>query len=505
MSEKKARNKSYLNLAIIGGAILVFLLIGQLTGQMELFLDILQAIALVLIGITILVTIHELGHFLTAKMFGMRVETFSIGFPPKIFSFTKGETEYQLGATPLGGFVKISGIIDESLDTDHLNREPEPYEFRAKPVWQRLIVMTGGVIMNVILGIFVFSMLFYKYGETRLPMEQVQYGILVAENGMRVNKEDDSKLDTLETIYHYIGFRTGDELLSFKGESFDYFDDYLDNKLLVEDDAWFEVRRNGETVRINVPDTIQNEFDGEHLIVEPIMPDQPAIVIVEDSLTIDGKATANPAYLSGLRSQDEIIALDSTEIPRYSSLMEYLKDKPNQDVTVTVKRDGQIIPIQARTNKDSKLGVYADRLSVFHMDTVDYAFFESFGVGTSKAFGFLSANAQGIKNLGRKGVDASKSVMGPIQIAKFYLLRFKQGGIKAFLELTAMLSMILALVNILPIPALDGGHVLFLLIEAVTRREPSPKVRIIAQQIGMVFILGLMVLIIGNDVLRLFS
>ncbi|MEM9984526.1 MAG: site-2 protease family protein, partial [Bacteroidota bacterium] len=198
----QARNQRLSRLGAIAAIILGAILLGYLAGELTLVLDVLRAIGLVLVGITILVTIHELGHFLTAKAFGMRVETFSIGFPPKLFSFTRGDTEYQIGATPLGGYVKISGIIDESMDADTIRHEkereklskedlsyyknhpeeapdwmPKPWEFRAKPVWQRLIVMTGGVIMNVILGILIFSVMAYLYGEERIPMSQIKYGI----------------------------------------------------------------------------------------------------------------------------------------------------------------------------------------------------------------------------------------------------------------------------------------------------------------------------------------
>lgn len=487
------RNKSFLRLGIIAGIILLALLIGQITGEMALVTDILAAIGLVLLGITILVTIHELGHFLTAKAFGMRVEAFSIGFPPKLFSFKRGDTEYQIGATPLGGYVKISGIIDESLDTDHLKQAPEPYEFRAKPVWQRLIVMTGGVIMNVILGILIFSGMKFAYPDVLIPMSEVKYGIEVAPGD--------------NTMGNLLGFQTGDTLISFMGESFEYLNEYTNQKNLLEDDAYYEVQRNGAVVRLEVPGDIQNSFSNDSLSPFMFTPDIPAYIQVVDSTRPGAEAplVATPAKAAGLADADRIIRIDSQDIFLFSELRNVLKDRRSEEVAVTVLRGSDTLSLAFTTTKNGKLGVNPNLQAALRLDTLNYGLGGALAAGTKEAFGILSTNAKGISNLGREGVDASKSVMGPFQIAKVYLEAFRNGGLRAFLRLTAMLSMILALVNILPIPALDGGHVLFLLIEGITRREPSVKVRIIAQQIGMFLILGLMLLILFNDAFQLFS
>jgi len=514
------RNKSFIRLGIMGGIVLLGLLIGYLTGEMALALQIIKAVVLVLTGITILVTIHELGHFLTAKAFGMRVEAFSIGFPPKIFSFTRGETEYQVGATPLGGYVKIAGMIDESMDKNTIKQEaereqylkdrrsgkemapedmpewmPKPWEFRSKPVWQRLIVMTGGVIMNVILGILIFTTLKMSYPEYRLPMSEVKYGIEVGE----------------ATLGSFIGFETGDELLSFKGEKLPYFSDYASHELLLEDDAYFEVKRKGQVVTLPIRPDIQNFFNHDSLSGELFTFDAPAIVLVAEAMPTPEGDRPLPAYAAGMRDGDEIIALDSTPIARFSALRTFMKGKANQTVVVTALRGADTLSFQVSVDSLSILGVQPDITGLFKVDTIAYTFFGDPGFmdalrdGTAQAFGFISTNAQGLKNLGREGVSISNSVMGPIQIAKVYLDAFNAGGLRRFFELTGMLSMILAFVNILPIPALDGGHVLFLLIEAITRREPSVKVRLIAQQVGMVLILGLMIFILFNDAFRLFS
>ena len=436
------KNKNFVTLGIIGGIILLALLIGYLTGEVQLVVDILSAIGLLLIGITILVTVHELGHHLTAKAFGMRVETFSIGFPPKLFSFKKGETEYQVGATPLGGYVKISGMIDESLDTDYISQEPKPYEFRAKPVWQRLIVMTGGVIMNVILGILIFSAMKFIYPEIWTPADQIVYGIEVLPG--------DNNLGQL------LGFKTGDSIISFKENRYRYFEEYTMQDRLIDDDAYYNVYRNGQVIRIDIPDTVQNILGDDSINGTLFIPDAPPILEVYDSIKVDdgeGKTIFFPAALAGIKDGDKVIRIDSTEISRFSDLRNYVRDKKNTTMIVQVERGTDSLTFHVKTDSTAKLGVNPDYAKIFNMDTVHYSFWESFPAGTKAAFGFLSTNVQGFKNLGKEGVSVSKSLKGPIQIAKFYLLAFKEGGVEYFLRLTGMLSMILAFVNILPIPA----------------------------------------------------
>jgi len=487
------RNKSFKRLGIIGGIILLALFIGFITGEMQLAIDILSAIGLILIAISILVTVHELGHFLTAKAFGMRVETFSIGFPPKLFSFTKGETEYQIGATPLGGYVKISGIIDESFDTDYLGSEPKSYEFRSKPVWQRLIVMTGGVIMNVLLGIFIFSMMKFAMPDTRLPSKEAKYGIEV--------------LDGQESIGSMIGFKTGDSIVSFQGNQFYYFDEYRDGKKIILDNAYYEVSRNGEIIRLDVPANIQNFFKNDSISPAIFSTDTPSLVSVPDSIRDrTGKGImASPAYASGMRDGDIIIKLDSLPVNRFSGIRSFMQGKTFANIDVLAKRGNDTLDFIVKTDSIPFLGVTSPIEEIFKVDTIHYGFFESFGPGTKDAFGLLSANVQGFKNLTRPGVEVSKSIMGPVQIAMTYLETFRIGGIEAFIRLTGMLSMVLAFINILPIPALDGGHVVFLLIEAITRKEPSIKIRLIAQQIGMVIVLMLMIYFLFNDVIQIGS
>lgn len=520
--KQQARNSLFTRLAIIAAVILAVIGIGYALGALDRVFTILKAVGLLLLGITILVTIHELGHFLPAKWFGMRVDIFSIGFPPKLFGFKRGETEYQIGATPLGGYVKIAGMIDESLDRDTIEREkareqqdqdwksnaqlaPQPWEFRAKPVWQRLIVMLGGVTMNVILGVLIFSSLKYIYGEERTPINEVEYGVYVQPG--------------VKSIGSLIGFQAGDSLVSFNGESHPYFEDYLDVNRLLADDAYYEVMRDGKVVRLDVRPDIQDFLDTNEDSVAPlfIFIDIPATIYVPDSIPIQSPEdkkkvlmVPSQASLAGLQTGDEIIGLDQQPINRYSQVLAFMFEKRahqqlNQPIDIQVLRAGDTMSFSFQPGSGGYLGVNQMMSQYIERETIDFGIGGAIAAGAKTAFGAVSTNFKGFKNMAQGEASVSKSLKGPIQIAGILLESFERGGFRAFLGLTGMLSMILAFVNILPIPALDGGHVVFLLIEGITRREPSVKVRLIAQQIGMVLVLGLMVFVLLNDTIQSFN
>ena len=501
-----SKSKSFIRLGVIAGIILLALLIGWIMGpeSFDLVASVLRAIGLVLLGITILVTIHELGHFLTAKMFGMRVETFSIGFPPKLFSLTKGETEYQIGATPLGGFVKISGIIDESLDTEHLNEAPKPWEFRSKPVWQRLIVMTGGVIMNILLGIFIFSMLFFWVGDFKTPVSELPHGIEVPQYVQDKNRCGEFVDKT--TLGHYIGLRSGDQFVSFLGESLPYLEDYMNPNRLLEDAPYYEVIRDGQKIRIDVPEGILNQFSNDTIAA---MLFSPGLNLTSRIRLSSSDTSSNgtlpplmPAEKYGMQNGDLITAINGNPVRYFGDLRHNLRGKENKQINVTVSRGDSLQTLALQLDSTGLLGVYPFENISIESDTFKYSFLESFKPGFKRAFGILSTNVKGFGQIARGNASAGSSVKGPVAIAKDYLDLFDSGGWYNFWLLTASLSMILAFVNILPIPALDGGHVVFLLIEGITRREPSPRVRIIAQQVGFVLIIGLMLLVISNDFIK---
>jgi len=495
-------NSNIKRLGIIAGIILAAFALGYISGHLSLVIAIFKAILLILFSITILVTVHELGHFLAAKAFGMRVEIFSIGFPPKLFSFRRGETDYQIGATPLGGYVKIAGMIDESMDKEVIQREkareeaekgstqthnygPRPWEFRAKPVWQRLIVMLAGVIMNVILGIAIFSSLKLVYGETRTPVSEIVGGIIIPE--------DTTSLGSL------IGLKTGDEILSYKGKKFDYIEEYIQQDLLINDKAWFEVEREGEKIRIDVPPYIQN-YLGEDTIFPYIFTYRPTShirVFEKPKRSQTGELVGPAAFRAGLRTGDRIVQLGDSSISFFEDIYNYRLGRANQAIQTHYIRAGDTLATVIQLDSTGYLGVgpYTER--------VEFDPWTALVAGTQRAFRLVSTNAQGFANIAKKDVKASKSLMGLPQIAWRFVSIWEERGIPGFLEFTAALSMILAFVNILPIPALDGGHVVFLLIEGITRREPSVKVRLVAQQIGLLLILGLMLYVIFNDIIQM--
>ena len=425
-----------------------------------------------LLGLTILVGLHELGHMLTAKWFGMRVEKYAIGFPPKIFSKKIGETEYILGAIPLGGFVKITGMVDESLDTEALKKDPEPYEFRAKPAWQRLIVMMGGIIVNVITGIVIFIALAYNYGESYLPASEVKYGVQPNEIGQE------------------IGFQTGDKIVALNGKPLEKFDDVYSMDMLLGRDSYYTVERNGEQVNIPVPADFMDRMADNKERMFFIQPRVPFVV---------GEVAPNsPASKAGLQPGDYIRSVNGERIQFFNDIQVELQKYAAKPVTIEVERNNEIKTLQATVNEDATLGFYQKPLLEYA--TRDYSLGESIPLGTNQAFGVITANLKGFGKIFRGEVSASKSLSGPIGIAQIFGDTFNW---HKFWSITGMLSMMLAFMNFLPIPALDGGHVVFLTYEMISGRKPSDNFLENAQKVGMVLLLGLMAFAIFNDVFKI--
>ncbi len=427
--------------------------------------------AQLILALSILVGIHEWGHMVAAKMFGMKVEKFSIGFPPKVFSVTYGETEYSIGAIPLGGFVKIAGMMDESLDTENLSKEPEPWEFRAKPVWQRLIVMLGGIIMNVLLGILIFSMMTFVYGESDIAKEELnKYGIVPSE----LAKE--------------LGFMTGDKILKVNGADYGSFSDLTDPKVLLSDNGYYQVERGSEIIRIDIPKGFLNKMSDhkEKQLLVPIMPFKVGMV-----------SPGTGASKAGLEVGDYIVNLDGKEINYFHELQAVLSQSKGKEITMKYKREEVIHDVMASIDEDGKLGFGVESLLIPSHN--EYGFFESFPVGTTKAFSVITTQLKAFGKMFTGELSFRKSIGGPIEIAQMY------GGTwvwAKFWGMTGLLSMVLAFMNLLPIPALDGGHVMFLTYEAVAGRPPSDKFLEIAQKIGMVLLLSLMAYVILNGLYK---
>ena len=424
------------------------------------------------LGLSILVGLHELGHLLTAKLFGMRVEKFSIGFPPKIAGFQWGETEYSIGAIPLGGFVKISGMVDESMDTEQLASEPQPWEFRSKPAWQRLIVMLGGIIVNVITGIIIFVTLVYSNGETYFSRDQV------IENGI--------------VAYEYgeaIGLKTGDKVLDVNGQPYQSIGELSSGSALLSENGYYTVDRQGELIKVEIPKGFINSFNSEEAFSK--------FIAVRLPFEVGAIEPSSGAEQAGITEGDQILAVDGNPITYFDEMQTALRQAKNQSVSLVRRRGAQLDTLTVSVSEEARIGIVITPL----LEPVRkaYGFTESLSRGTSRAFGAVIVNA---KALGKMftGEVSTKNVSGPIGMAKIY---GNQWDWVKFWSITGLISMILAFMNLLPIPALDGGHVVFLLYEMVSGRAPSDKFLEYAQKVGMVILLGLMVFVIGNDILKL--
>ena len=437
---------------------------------MEVFIMVGQLI----LGLSILVGLHELGHLLAAKAFGMRVEQFSIGFPPKIWGKKFGDTEYSFGMIPLGGFVKISGMIDESLDVTAMRAAPQPHEFRSKPAWQRLIVMMGGIIVNVILGVVIFIGFKYTQGDTYLSKQELnKYGIVAYELG------------------ESIGLKTGDRILDINGEDYERFRDLASPAVLLSSDGYFTVNRDGKRLTIPIPNDFVDDFAEENNAQKFIF----YRLIFDIGAVIEG----SPADLGGLQVGDKIIALNGAEIEFYDQLQASMDTLAGTQITLLINRSNVQQTLTIEVNEEGKIGFQVNRLN--EISTVEYTFAESVPLGTELAFSIVWDNIKGFKKIFAGEVSASKSLSGPIGIAKIF------GGTwdwQRFWRITGMLSMVLAFMNFLPIPALDGGHVVFLTWEIVTGKKPSDTFLENAQKVGMVLLLALMSYAILNDIIKLF-
>lgn len=434
------------------------------------YLEYLIMAGQLILGLSILVGLHEWGHMFAAKMFGMRVEKYFIGFPPKIWSIQKGETEYGIGAIPLGGFVKISGMIDESMDTDAMNKDPQPWEFRSKPAWQRLIVMLGGIIVNVIVGVIIFIVIAYNEGEKILSKEEVnKYGIIAGD------------------LAQQIGLRTGDKIIKINGKSFSDFNEVISSDVFLGSNSSYTVDRNGEEIDIDIPNNfIEKLSDPEEKgnFIRPAMP-----------FKIGELSPGAPAQKAGLKVGDKIVSINSAPIRFYTELQAQLPPLKGQVAKIGIDRAGQQQIIDVKVSDEGTIGIGAENLLVF--TTINYTLGQAMQEGTKNAFAVVFNNIKGFGKIFRGEVSASKALSGPIGIARMF------GGVwdwARFWQLTGLLSMVLAFMNALPIPALDGGHAVILSYEIISGRKPSDTFLENAQKVGMVLLLGLMAFAIFNDV-----
>ena len=428
-----------------------------------------------LLGLSILIILHEAGHFLAARAFGIRVEKFYLFFDAwgfKLVSFTYKGCEYGIGWLPLGGYVKISGMIDESMDTDQLAGPPQPWEFRSKPAWQRLIVMLGGVTVNIVLGIFIFWMLTLSNGETFIPNDKIPYGIAPGIIGRE------------------IGLQNGDRITEVNGKPVKRFEELTSSKVLLGDTE-LTVLRNGVTKSIYVPGDVLERVS-----------DLGIGQFVEARVQISGISRIEPgsnAEKAGVKVGDSILAVNNTPVVFYDEFKEQVVANKNKNVEVTLVRDQKTIQIPTRVSPDGTLGVYISPYFNITIETVKYSFFGSLPVGAAKAWGSFMDNAKGLGKVASGQVKANKAFTGPIGIATMF--GSTVNWIK-FWSLVGLLSMALALMNLLPIPALDGGHAIFLLIEMVKGKPLGDRFMERAQMVGFVILITLMVFVFGNDIIK---
>lgn len=428
----------------------------------------------------LLVTLHELGHFLAARAFGIKVEKFYLffdAFGVKLFKFKKGDTEYGIGWLPLGGYVKIAGMVDESLDKEQLKSEPEPWEFRSKPAWQRLIVMIGGVVVNVILGIVIISGLTFSQGETYVPTSAIN-----ERGGIYVSPEAQKW-----------GLKTGDQIIALNGEKVDnLMGSFMSPEFLTNDKKEVTVIRNNETVNVSLPADIENSFS---------MSSELPLIAPRYQFDVKRVVGGSPADKAGVVDGDAFTAIDSIAFGSFFEFKEILTQKAGQTAEFTLKaEDGGARKTYITISEAGTLG-FQPNIKGFEgaEKKISYSAGESLVMGTQKSYELIAANAKGLGKVVSGKVNAKNSLAGPIGIAQMYGPTWDWIN---FWTLTATISLALALMNILPIPALDGGHVMFLLYEIITRRPVNERVLYIGQVIGMVVLLSLFVFIFWVDISR---
>ena len=439
-------------------------------------MDVVIQIAQLILALTILVFIHELGHFMAARMFGIRVEKFFIFFDAygkKLWSIKRGDTEYGIGWLPLGGYVKIAGMIDESMDKDAMKKPAEPWELRSKPNWQKFIVMIGGIVMNVILGIILYVFILANYSKNYTTVEGVNNagGIYATEAGKKY------------------GFETGDKFVSINGRSYERLDDYVSARLYFGSDV--VVDRNGKQIELVVADSaFKDKMRGEVLF------DLKATIKIEDFS--DSLKNAKEA---GLQKGDILKAIDSVPVEYFTQMSEMFKARKGQSVPITVDRNGTEQTMLTQVDEHGRIGILTNT-KLYAYDSVHYSFGKALSYGTRDAFEVFYFQAVSLVRIFRGDIPARESISSPIGITKLFAPKWDW---TSFWILTALLSMVLAFMNLLPIPALDGGHIMFIAIESITGRKLSDKFMERAQLVGMILLLSLMVFAVGNDIVKMFN
>ena len=434
--------------------------------------------AQLILSLSILVILHEFGHYIFARVFKTRVEKFYLFFDPwfSLFKVKKGETEYGIGWLPLGGYVKISGMIDESMDKEALKLPPKSWEFRSKPAWQRLLIMLGGVLMNFIFAFIIYIGVLYAWGEEYLPTENVKYGIVVNEVGEE------------------IGFQTGDKILTVD-------DKYVENFMkiiptIVLDDAQnVKVERNGEIVDVEICDDDLALMLKSRSVIGPRIP---------FALGVDSFTDNSPAQAAGLKPGDEIKGMNGETFKFYDQWTEAAKMNAGETVTLNIERDGEPMDIKLQIAENGLIGVKNSHFAEQHFElrTIRYGFFQSIPAGIERGVQTTRDYLKQFKLFFKPDTRAYESLGGFATIGSIFPGTWDWFS---FWNMTAFISIILAIMNLLPIPALDGGHVMFLFFEMVTGRKPGEKFLEYAQIAGMVILLALVIFANANDIIKMIN
>jgi regulator of sigma E protease len=428
-----------------------------------------------ILGLSILVILHELGHFVAARAFGIKVEKFYLFFDAwgiSLFKFNYKGVEYGIGWLPLGGYVKIAGMIDESMDTEQMAGPPQPWEFRSKPAWQRLIVMLGGITVNIVLGIFIFWILTVRYGESYIPNADIKYGIVPGKIGEK------------------IGLRPGDQIIAINGKPVVRFDELTSTEVILGNSV-LTVQRGSQVLDVKIPSNILNDLSDYGI-------DQFISKFPRAKFSVESVAPNSGAQKLGLVKNDSIVGINADKVAFFDQLQADLQNDKGKQVQVSVKRGDNVFTKTAQIDNNGILG-FVPNLDIPKEKKLTFGFFGSLPVGATKAWGTFTDNAKGLGKVFKGDVKFSKAVSGPVKIATLF-----GGQIDwvRFWSLVGFLSMVLALTNLLPIPALDGGHALFLIIEMIKGRPLSDKFLERAQIVGFVILVSLMVFVFGNDIVK---
>ena len=435
-------------------------------------MEIVIKISQLILSLSILVLIHEMGHFLFAKLFKTRVEKFYLFFDPwfSLFKYKKGDTEYGIGWLPLGGYVKISGMIDESMDKEQLKQPPQPYEFRSKPSWQRLLIMIGGVLVNFLAALLIFWMLLYAYGEQYVPVKNATYGL------------------AFDPIAKEVGLKDGDIVLKVDTFTVDIPVD-ITRHLLLGDTKTMTVKRGDSTLVLNVPAGFGQKLLGAGIknfadlripfVVDSVIPDM-------------------PASKAGFKKGDSIVSVNGKSASFYHQFVALLSDQKGKNVTVTVHRDTTLVNLTCAVTDKGKVGIgNSSPAKYFKFKTVTYSFWGAMPAGVSKGISVLVNYVKQLKLIFTK--EGVSQIGGFGTMGSLFSPTWDWAS---FWSLTALISIVLAFMNILPIPALDGGHVIFLLYEMITGKRPGDKFLEYAQIVGMVILFSLLLFANGNDLFK---